>query len=134
MSRIIDIEGIGPSNAQKLKKAGVSSMQNLLKRGATTKGRREIAEKSGINVKQILEWTNHADLFRIRGVGGQYSDLLESAGVDTVVELANRKAENLHQKMMEVNQEKHLVRNPPGISQVQDWIRQAKQLPRLVAY
>lgn len=134
MSKLIDIEGIGPANAQKLKSAGISSTQNLLKQGATAQSRALIVEKSGINHKQILEWVNHADLFRIKGIGGQYSDLLESAGVDTVPELANRNAENLHQKLMEVNEQKHLVRNLPSVSQVQEWIGQAKRLPRVVAY
>ena len=134
MSKLIDIEGIRSSYAQKLNDAGVTSIQNLLKQGSTAKGRKEIAEKSGINEKQILEWVNHADLIRVKGIGGEYSDLLENAGVDTVVELANRKAENLYQKMMEVNEQKHLVRHLPGISQVEEWIRRAKQLPRVVSY
>jgi predicted flap endonuclease-1-like 5' DNA nuclease len=134
MSKLIDIEGVGPSHAQKLKNAGISSTQDLLKQGATPKGRNEVAEKSGFSEKQILEWVNRVDLFRIKGVAGQYSDLLENAGVDTVVELANRKAENLHQKMMEVNQLKHLVRRPPAVAQVERWILQAKQLPRVVSY
>ena len=134
MSKLIDIEGIGSSYAQKLNDAGVTSIQNLLKQGSTAKGRKEIAEKSGINEKQILEWVNHADLFRVKGIGGEYSDLLENAGVDTVVELANRKAENLYQKMMEVNEQKHLVRHLPGLPQVQEWIRRANQLPRVVSY
>lgn len=134
MAKIIDIEGIGTAIAQKLKKAGVASTQSLLKQGATAKGRNVIAEKSGLSEKQILEWVNRADLFRIKGVGEQYSDLLENAGVDTVPELAHRKAENLHQKMMEVNQQKRLVRSLPSVSQVEEWISQAKQLPRIVTY
>jgi predicted flap endonuclease-1-like 5' DNA nuclease len=134
MSKLIDIEGIGPSYAQKLNDAGVTSIQSFLKNGATAKGRSEIAKKSGFSEKQILEWVNRADLFRIKGIGGQYSDLLESTGVDTVIELANRNAENLYQKMMEVNEQKHLVRHLPGLPQVQEWIRRAKQLPRVVSY
>lgn len=134
MSTLIDIEGIGPSYAEKLNKAGVNSLQRLLKQGATAQGRKEIAVKSGINEKQILEWVNHADLFRVKGIGSEYSDLLENAGVDTVVELANRKAENLYQKLMEVNAKDHFVRHLPGISQVKKWIQRAKQLPRVVSY
>jgi predicted flap endonuclease-1-like 5' DNA nuclease len=134
MSKLVDIEGIGPSHARKLKSAGVSSTQDLLKKGGTVKGRNVIAEKSGFSEKQILEWVNRADLFRIKGVGGQYSDLLEVAGVDTVTELAQRKADRLHQKMVEVNQQKHLVRQLPGLKQVEDWILQAKKLPRAVNY
>ena len=112
----------------------MTSTQNLLKRGSTSKGRKAIAERSSFTEKQILEWVNRADLFRIRGVAGQYSDLLENAGVDTVPELATRKAENLHQKMMEVNQKKHLVRNLPSVAQVEEWVLQAKQLPRVITY
>jgi len=134
MSNLMNIEGIGPLYAQKLRTAGIVSTQNLLKMGASAKGRKEISDKSGISEKQILEWVNHTDLFRVKGVAGQYADLLESAGVDTVPELANRKAENLLQKMMETNRQKHLVRKLPSISQVQEWIRQAKRLPRVVSY
>jgi len=134
MSKIMDIEGVGPASAQKLGAAGIRSTQNLLEQGATPKGRSAIAEKSGLSQEQILKWVNHADLFRIKGVAGQYSDLLESAGVDTVPELANRKAENLRQKMVEVNQQKHLVRNLPSLNQVEAWVTQAKQLPRVVTY
>jgi predicted flap endonuclease-1-like 5' DNA nuclease len=134
MSKLIDIEGIGPSNAQKLNNAGVTSIQTLLKQGANPNGRKELAEKSGISEKQILEWVNHADLFRVKGIGGQYSDVLESAGVDTVAELAKRNAENLYQKILEVNEQNHLVRHLPGISQVREWIRRANQLPRVVSY
>lgn len=134
MPKISDIEGIGPSFAQKLKRVGISSPQSLLKEGSTSKGRKLIAEKGGISDSLILEWVNRADLFRIKGVGGQYSDLLEAAGVDTVPELATRNANNLHQKILETNQEKTLVRKPPTLSQVDEWIRQAKQLPRAVNY
>jgi len=134
MTNLMDIEGIGPSYAQKLKAAGIKSIEKLLTKGAGAKGRKEIADKSGISQEQILEWVNHSDLFRIKGVGSQYADLLESTGVDTVPELANRKAENLHQKMLEINQQKSLVRNLPSVSQVQTWISQAKQLPRIITY
>jgi len=98
MTNLMDIEGIGPSYAQKLMAAGIKSIEKLLTKGAGAKGRKEIADKSVISQEQILEWVNHSDLFRIKGVGSQYADLLESTGVDTVPELANRKAENLHQK------------------------------------
>lgn len=134
MAKLDDIEGIGASYAQKLRTAGVSSTQKLLERGSTSKGRKAIAELSGLTEKQILEWVNRTDLFRIRGVAGQYSDLLEHAGVDTVPELATRKPENLHQKMMQVNQQKHLVRNLPSVAQVEGWILQAKKLPRVITY
>lgn len=134
MTKIIDIEGIGEVYVGKMKEAGVATIETLLKVGATLKGRKELAEKSGISDAKILEWVNHADLYRIKGVGSEYSDLLEAAGVDTVPELAQRKAENLHQKLIEVNQAKKLVRRLPVLSQVESWIEQAKHLPRVIQY
>lgn len=134
MTKLIDIEGVGEAYAGKMKAAGVATIETLLKKGATPKGRKELSEKSGISDAKILEWVNHADLFRIKGVGSEYSDLLEAAGVDTVPELAQRKAENLFQKMTEVNQQKKLVRRLPVVSQVADWIEQAKHLPRTIQY
>lgn len=134
MTSIVDVEGIGEKYAQKLKEAGIASTDVLLKKGATPKGRKEIAEKTGISDALILQWVNHVDLYRIKGVGSEYSDLLEAAGVDTVVELAQRKAENLLEKMTAVNSEKKLVRKMPVLSQVQDWVEQAKKLPRVVTY
>lgn len=134
MANLLDVEGIGPVNAEKLKKAGVGSTDALLKMGGTAAGRKDIAAKSGISEKLVLEWVNHVDLFRIKGVGEEYADLLEEAGVDTVVELAQRKAENLLAKMAEVNTSKNLVNKMPALSQVEDWIAQAKKLPRAVSY
>jgi DNA-binding XRE family transcriptional regulator len=134
MTKIIDVEGIGPAYAGKMKAAGVATVETLLKKGATTKGRKELAEKSGISEAKILEWVNHADLFRVKGIGSEYSDLLEAAGVDTVPELAQRKAENLFQKLVEVNKTKKLVRRLPVLSQVENWIDQAKRLPRVIQY
>jgi predicted flap endonuclease-1-like 5' DNA nuclease/uncharacterized membrane protein len=128
------VEGIGPVYAQQLKDAGIDSTQELLEAGATPKGRAELAEASGISGKLILEWVNHVDLFRIAGVGSEYADLLEAAGVDTVPELAQRNPANLHQKLSEVNDEKHLVRHVPALSSVEDWIGQAKSLPRKITY
>jgi len=132
--KIIDIEGIGPAYAAKLAKAGVRSVEGLLKEGASDKGRKEIAAASGIEHTLILGWVNRADLYRIKGVGAQYSDLLEKAGVDTIVELSKRVADNLFKKMVEVNQAKNLVNSMPGLKQVDDWIKQAKKLPRVVTY
>jgi predicted flap endonuclease-1-like 5' DNA nuclease len=134
MATLIDIEGIGPAYAGKLRNAGIRSTGALLKQGATPKGRRAIAEKAGIDEQLILEWVNHADLYRIKGVGSEYSDLLEEAGVDTVVELARRNSENLHQKMAELNGTKALVRQLPNQRQVKAWIEQAKALPRIISY
>ena len=132
--KLADIEGIGPAFAAKLSKAGVRSVEGLLKAGATEKGRKQIAAASGVAPKLVLEWVNHADLFRIKGVGSEYSDLLEEAGVDTVVELAKRTPENLYAKMVEVSKKKNLVNKLPGVKQVKKWIDQAKKLPRVVSY
>lgn len=132
--KINDIEGIGPVFAEKLAAAGVASVEALLKAGATPKGRADLAEKTGISGSLILEWTNHADLYRIKGVAQEYSDLLEEAGVDTVVELSKRVPANLHKKMLEVNEAKKLVRRPPSESMVESWVAQAKELPRVITY
>lgn len=134
MASLIKIEGIGAAFTEKLAKAGVRTTEALLKQGGTPKGRKEMAEKSGMSEKMILRFINMADLFRIKGVGEEYSDLLEAAGVDTVPELAQRNAANLHKKMLEVNAKKNLVRRPPTEAEVGDWISQAKELPRMVQY
>ena len=134
MAKIMAIEGVGEVYAQKLQEAGLRTTQALLEKGASPQGRKEIAEKTGIAGALVLEWVNHADLFRINGVGEEYSDLLEAAGVDTVPELAQRNPEHLYQKLVEVNQEKKLVRRLPTQAQVSDWIEQSKQLPRVVTY
>jgi len=134
MTKLIEIEGIGPVYAQKMREAGIATIEALLETGATPQGREELAEKSGIGGKLILEWVNHADLFRIKGVASEYSDLLEEAGVDTVVELAQRNPHNLFEKMRAVNAEKELVRRLPTEGQVSDWVAQAKALPRIVNY
>jgi predicted flap endonuclease-1-like 5' DNA nuclease len=134
MAKLIDVEGIGPVYADKLKKAGISTTEGLLKKGASTTGRKEIASKSGVSDHLVLEWVNRADLFRIKGIAEEYSDLLEAAGVDTVVELAQRNAVSLFEKLSEVNASKKKVRKLPSKSQVADWIAQAKRLPRAVSY
>lgn len=134
MAKIVDIEGIGPVYAEKLQAIGIKTVEALLKAGATPKGREDIAEQTGIAKALILEWVNHADLYRIKGVGEEYSDLLEEAGVDTVVELATRNPENLYAKIIEVNEAKKLVRRPPSQSMVADWVLQAKGMDRAVFY
>lgn len=134
MPSIIDIEGIGTAYKKKLKDAGIATTEKLLEVAATPKGRTELAEKTGIGDALILEWVNLADLFRIKGVGSEYSDLLEEAGVDTVVELAKRVPKNLYTKMVEINTAKKLVRKMPTEEQVGDWVDQAKKLPRIVKY
>jgi len=134
MATLLKVEGIGEIYAQKLREAGIATTQALLEQGASPQGRTKIAEKTGISGTLILEWVTHVDLFRIQGVGEEYSDLLEEAGVDTVPELAQRNPENLHQKLVAVNQAKKLVRRLPTQAQVSDWIEQAKRLPRVVTY
>lgn len=134
MTAIVDIEGIGGAYEAKLKAVGVATVEKLLEAGATPKGRKDLAEKTGISGDLILKWVNRADLYRIKGIGQEYSDLLEASGVDTVMELAQRKAENLFAKMVEVNEAKKLVRKMPTQAQVAAWVESAKALPRAVSY
>lgn len=134
MAKLETIEGIGPIYAEKLRAAGIRSIAALLSAGATPEGRKELAEKTGIGDEYILDWVNRADLMRIRGIGEEYSDLLEKAGVDTVVELARRNPDNLYEALVKVNEEKKLVRRLPTRDQVADWIEQAKNLPRVISY
>ena len=132
--KLSEIEGIGPVNSQKLVTAGITNIEGLLASGSTPKGRKDIASKTGIGDTYILKWVNRADLFRVKGIGTQYGDLLEASGVDTVVELAARKAENLAKKMADINAEKKLVRQLPNEGQVAAWIEHAKTLPRVINY
>lgn len=134
MAKVIGIEGVGPAYAAKLDAAGVATTEALLKVAASAKGREELAAKTGIDHAKLLEWVNRADLFRIKGVGEEYSDLLEAAGVDSPAELAHRKAENLYAKMVELNTAKKLVRKLPTESQVADWIEQSKKMPKVVTH
>jgi len=134
MAKLEKVEGIGAIYAQKLREAGVASTNALLKQGATPKGRQEIAQKADVSGKLVLEWVNHVDLFRIKGVSEEYADLLEEGGVDTVPELAQRNPGHLYQKLVAVNQEKKLVRKMPNQAQVGDWVEQAKGLPRVITY
>jgi predicted flap endonuclease-1-like 5' DNA nuclease len=134
MARLELIEGIGPVYANKLREAGIRSINALLEAGATPKGRKELAEKSGISYDLILDWVNRADLMRVSGIGEEYSDLLEKAGVDTVAELAQRNPDNLYEKLMEVSASGRVVRRPPSRSMVAAWVEQAKKLERVVTY
>jgi predicted flap endonuclease-1-like 5' DNA nuclease len=136
MASLTKVGSIGKKSQKQLLKAEISTTDALLKNGATRKGRNQIAKESGISVKLILEWVNRADLFRIKGVGTQYANLLEASGVDTVVELGKRVPENLHAKMAEVNskRKKKLVRQLPNINQVKKWTKQAKRLKRVVSH
>lgn len=124
--RIDEIEGIGPAYAEKLNAAGIKTTDDLLVKAGSAKGRAELAAATGISGGHILKWVNHADLMRIKGVGGQYAELLEAAGVDTVKELRHRNAENLAAKLAEVNETRKLTGNVPNASMVAKWIEEAK--------
>ena len=132
--KIEEVEGIGPAYAQKLIAAGVKTDADMLDKAGSAKGRAELSEKTGIAGALILKWANHVDLMRISGVGPQYAELLEAAGVDTVKELAQRNAANLAAKLAEVNAQKHLAGTSPAESQVTDWIGQAKKLDPKISY
>ena len=134
MASIETVEGIGAVYGKKLRAAGIRSTGAMLKAAAAPAGRKELAAKTGFSAHQILEWANRCDLMRVRGVGEEYSDLLEAAGVDTVKELRTRNAENLTAKMAEVNASKKLVRRVPALSMVKRWVAHAKELPPVMKY
>jgi predicted flap endonuclease-1-like 5' DNA nuclease len=131
---VVDVEGIGPVYAGKLKAAGVVTVDDLLEKGAGPKGRADLEAATGIGHALVLKWVNRVDLYRIKGIGSEYSDLLEIAGVDTVPELAQRKPENLTAALAAANEGKNIVRRLPTLSEVTDWVAQAKALPRVVTY
>ena len=132
--KIIDIEGIGDVYAQKLIAAGINKVSELLEKCAAPKGCKALAEETGISEKLILKWTNHADLFRINGVGPQFAELLEAAGVDTVKEFRHRVAENLQPKLEETNAAKNICNRVPAVSEIQKMIDQAKELEPKMTY
>lgn len=132
MPNIEDVEGIGPAYAAKLAEAGLTTTDDLLEAGGSPSGRDDIAAKTGIGGSLILEWVNHVDLYRIKGVGSEYADLLEEAGVDSVPELAQRNAANLAAALATANEQKSLVGSLPSESQVAAWIDEAKTLERAV--
>ena len=134
MTKLAEIEGIGEVYAGKLEAAGIPTIEAYLEKAATRAGRKAIAEASGISDTLILKWANRADLARVNGIGSEYADLLEAAGVDTVPELAQRNAANLAAALVEVNAQKHLVRRVPSESEVSGWVEQAKALPRVLEY
>lgn len=132
--RIIQIEGVGEAYAKKLEEVEVCTVEQLLQRAATPKGREELAETTGISPKLILRWANHADLFRIKGVAGQFAELLEAGGVDTVKEFRHRVAENLYPKLVEVNEQRHICGRVPSVKELKKMIDQAKQLDPVMTY
>ncbi len=132
--KIEEIEGIGPVMGEKLREVGINNTDKLLENTMSPKQRKDLAESTGISPKLILRFANMADLFRLTGVGQEYAELLEAAGVDTVPELAQRNAANLTAKMEEINEEKNLVRRTPSLTSVEKWVEEAKTLPRALTY
>jgi predicted flap endonuclease-1-like 5' DNA nuclease len=132
--KIQEIEGIGPAYAEKLAAADIDTTEELLKLCCDAKGRKTTAEKTGVSESQLLKWANMADLMRISGIGSEFSELLEAAGVDTVKELRNRNAGNLAAKMAEVNEQKKLTRTVPSEKAVSGWINQAKSMDPLITH
>jgi predicted flap endonuclease-1-like 5' DNA nuclease len=132
--KIETIEGVAKVYGEKLRAAGIKSTGQLLERGKTPKGRKEVAAATGITESLILKWTNMCDLMRIKGVARQMSELLEKAGVDTVKELKMRVPANLHKAMTDANAKSKLVRQLPGLKQVESWVAQAKSMPPTMEY
>ncbi|GGZ32651.1 hypothetical protein GCM10007049_27710 [Echinicola pacifica] len=132
--KITTIEGIGPVNEEKFAQAGVKTVESLLEKGASKKGRKELADATGIAEGKILDFVNMADLFRINGIASQFAELLKASGVDTVKELRTRNAENLHKSLVETNEAKSLTRVVPALSKVEDFIAQAKDLEPVVTH
>ena len=134
MTHINEIEGIGAVFTEKLLAVGIKDVETLLQEGSTPKGRKDLEARTGIGHHHILHWVNQADLFRIKSIGRQYSELLQKAGVDSVRELAQRNPEHLHLRLSEVNSEHHHVKVVPTAEHVKHWVEAAKVLPRVVEY
>ena len=128
------VRSLSDEDAEKLHKAAIDQVEDLLERAAMPKGRQELADELGVDTATVLKWANDLDLARVKGIGVKYSDLLEQAGVDTVPELAQRNPANLTAKLAEVNEEKQLVKEAPSEKQVESWVAQAKELPRVITY
>ncbi len=134
MANIKEIEGVGPAIALKLEKAGITTTDACLKHGATKSGRKKIAEESGVSESQVLEFVNVSDLMRVKGVGGEFAELLHASGVDTIKELRTRNAANLHTALGDVNAKKKLTRRVPSLGMVENFVDQAKKATPLVTY
>ncbi|MBQ0060904.1 MAG: DUF4332 domain-containing protein [Bacteroidaceae bacterium] len=132
--KVEQIEGIGEVYGEKLNAVGIKTTDDILAKCATPKGRQEVAEATGISGKLILKWTNHSDLMRINGVAGQFAELLEAAGVDTIKEFRHRVPANLHPKLVEVNEQKNLCNRVPALSEVEKMVEQAKELEPIITY
>jgi predicted flap endonuclease-1-like 5' DNA nuclease len=134
MASIVDIEGIGAKSAEDLTEAGIKTTEKLLEVAGSKSGRAQLAKQTGISEAKLLEWVNRADLFRIKGVGEEFSDLLEAVGVDSPAELAQRNAANLHAAIEELNDKKKLVRRTPSLTAIENFIADAKKLPKVVTH
>ena len=135
VNKLIDVEGIGPVYADKLKSAGAETTKDLLKLAKTPADRKKLAETSGISETLILKWANHADLMRIKGIGGEFAELLEKIGVDTVKELRKRNAQNLHEAVQKFDlTTSTIVRRKPSKASIQAWVKQAKRLKPTLTY
>ncbi len=132
--KIEQIEGVGQAYAQKLNQAGIKTTDDLLKQAAKAAGRKKLAEATGISPKLILKWANHADLMRVNGIAGQFAELLEAAGVDTIKEFRHRVPANLQPKLEEVNKQKNLTNRVPSVSEIEKMVAQAKELTPLIEY
>ena len=132
--KIDEIEGIGSTYAVKLKDAGVHTTEEYLQTCCDTKGRKAFAEKTGLTEQQLLKWANMADLMRVSGIGSEYSELLEAAGVDTIKELRTRNVANLASKMEEINNQKNLCRTTPSTKTVEKWVEQAENMKPMITY
>ncbi len=132
--KIEQVEGIGAAYAAKLNEAGVKTTEQLLEQCATKSGRAKMAEATGISEKLILKWTNHADLFRVNGIAGQFAELLEAAGVDTVKEFRHRVPANLQSKLVEVNEAKNICNRVPSVAELEKMIAQANELEPIITY
>lgn len=134
MAKINTIEGVGDIYGAKLTKVGIDTTEKLLEVGAEKKGRTKLAKDTGISDKLILTWVNHCDLYRVKGIGPQYAEILQLAGIDSVPKLARRNAASVLEKMKEVNADMPVVRGLPAQKQIENWIARAKDLPKVVKH
>jgi len=131
---ITDIDGIDGEAAATFKSAGIRSTGRLLEVARTLRGRKMLAEKTGIGEKQLLCWANMADRMRVKGIRKEYAGLLQAAGVDTVKELKYRNPANLAKAMAEANKKRKLVAFLPSEKVVCSWIEYAKKLQIKITY
>ena len=134
MASIDSIECIEIKEATRLRKNGVRTTEALLKKAGTRRGRKDLASATGLADREVLDWVNRADLMRVKGIGAEYSDLLEAAGVDTVKELKTRSPAALTKRMGTINSKKKLVRRLPTETMVERWVNEAKKLKPAVRY